>query len=122
MDPRHRSRIVTDGTARAPARAMLRAVGFDDEDFTRPQIGVVAAANDLMPCNGYGAPASDIDSLVGGYGDDPRGWAGFETFCQVYELWATAWALSQPDPDVVAEGVVRAAALSGTSGRPWQLR
>lgn len=51
MDPRHRSRIVTDGTARAPARAMLRAVGFDDEDFTRPQIGVVAAGNDLTPCN-----------------------------------------------------------------------
>lgn len=51
MDPRHRSRIVTDGAARAPARAMLRAVGFDDEDFARPQIGVVAAANDLTPCN-----------------------------------------------------------------------
>jgi len=51
VDPRHRSRIVTDGIARAPARAMLRAVGFDDEDFARPQIGVVAAANDLTPCN-----------------------------------------------------------------------
>jgi dihydroxy-acid dehydratase len=51
MDPRHRSRIVTDGAGRAPARAMLRAVGFDDEDFTRPQVGVVAAGNDLTPCN-----------------------------------------------------------------------
>lgn len=51
MDPRHRSRIVTEGAARAPARAMLRAVGFDDGDFARPQIGVVAAANDLTPCN-----------------------------------------------------------------------
>ena len=70
----------------------------------------------------YGAPASDVDLLVDGYGDDPRSWVGFETFCQVYELWATAWALSQPDPEAVAEGVVRAAALSGTSGRPWQLR
>lgn len=70
----------------------------------------------------YGAPASDVDSLVDGYGDDPRGWVGFETFCQVYELWATAWALSQPDPDAVAEGVVRAASLGGNGGRPWQLR
>ena len=51
MDPRHRSRIVTDGIDRAPARALLRAVGFNDEDFARPQIGVVAAANDLTPCN-----------------------------------------------------------------------
>jgi dihydroxy-acid dehydratase len=51
MDPRHRSRIVTEGITRAPARAMLRAVGFEDADFTRPQVGVVAAANDLTPCN-----------------------------------------------------------------------
>lgn len=70
----------------------------------------------------YGAPASDVESLVDGYGDDPRGWVGFETCCQVYELWATAWALSQPDPDAVAEGVVRAASLSGNGGRLWQLR
>lgn len=70
----------------------------------------------------YGAPARDVDSLVDGYGEDPRGWAGFETFCQVYELWAAAWALSQPDPDAVAEGVVRADTLIGLGGRRWQLR
>ena len=88
--------------------------------------GIGPRSYDLAPAavaaRRYGAPASDVDSLVDGYGDDPRGWAGFETFCQVYELWATAWALSQPDPDAVAEGIVRAAALSGNTGRVWQLR
>ncbi|MDA8385890.1 MAG: dihydroxy-acid dehydratase [Actinomycetota bacterium] len=50
-DPNRRSREVTAGVARAPARAMLRAVGFEDGDFDKPQIGVAAAANDVTPCN-----------------------------------------------------------------------
>ena len=35
-DPKHRSRDVTDGYEKAPARAMLRAVGMTDEDFGKP--------------------------------------------------------------------------------------
>src|SRR5207247_979710 len=50
-DPRHRSREVTEGPARAPARAMLRAVGFTEEDFTKPQIGVASSWNEVTPCN-----------------------------------------------------------------------
>jgi len=49
--PRPRSRDVTEGPARAPARAFLRAVGLTDEDFDKPQIGIAAAANDVTPCN-----------------------------------------------------------------------
>jgi len=36
---------------RAGARSMLRAVGFTDEDFGRPQIGVASSWNELTPCN-----------------------------------------------------------------------
>ncbi len=50
-DPRHRSRDVTEGFERAPARAMLRAVGMTDEDFTKPQVGVVSSWNEVTPCN-----------------------------------------------------------------------
>ena len=50
-DPTWRSREVTAGIARAPARAMLRAVGFEDGDFDKPQVGIAAAANDVTPCN-----------------------------------------------------------------------
>jgi dihydroxy-acid dehydratase len=49
--PRPRSREVTEGPARAPARAMLRAVGLSEEDFDKPQIGIAAAANEVTPCN-----------------------------------------------------------------------
>src|SRR2546428_8999995 len=50
-DPRHRSREVTEGPERAPARAMLRAVDFTEEDFTKPQIGVASSWNEVTPCN-----------------------------------------------------------------------
>ena len=50
-DIRPHSRDVTEGYERAPARAMLRAVGMSDEDFTKPQIGVVSSWNEVTPCN-----------------------------------------------------------------------
>jgi dihydroxy-acid dehydratase len=46
-----RSTDVTDGDHRAPARAMLRAVGMTDEDMTKPQIGVASSWNEVTPCN-----------------------------------------------------------------------
>jgi dihydroxy-acid dehydratase len=51
MVDRPRSRMVTDGPERAPARAMLRAVGFSEEDFTKPQVGVASSWNEVTPCN-----------------------------------------------------------------------
>src|SRR5438874_8867649 len=48
---RGRSREVTEGPARAPARSMLRAVGFTDEGFARPQVGVASSWNEVTPCN-----------------------------------------------------------------------
>jgi len=45
------SSVVTDGRDRAPARAMLRAVGFEDDDFHKPQVGVASSPSDLTPCN-----------------------------------------------------------------------
>ncbi|MGH3343635.1 MAG: dihydroxy-acid dehydratase [Carbonactinosporaceae bacterium] len=51
VDRKPRSRDVTDGYAKAPARAMLRAVGMTDDDFTKPQIGVASSWNEITPCN-----------------------------------------------------------------------
>jgi dihydroxy-acid dehydratase len=48
---RPRSREVTEGFERAPARAMLRAVGMTDEDFERAQVGVASSWNEVTPCN-----------------------------------------------------------------------
>ena len=50
-DIKPRSRQVTDGLERAPARGMLRAVGFTDDDFAKPQIGIASSWNEITPCN-----------------------------------------------------------------------
>ncbi len=46
-----RSGLVTDGLERAPARGMLRAVGMDDADWVKPQIGIASSWNEITPCN-----------------------------------------------------------------------
>ncbi len=50
-DNRPRSREVTEGFERAPARAMLRAIGMTDADFDKPQVGVASSWNEVTPCN-----------------------------------------------------------------------
>ena len=49
--PKHKSHALTDGPGRAPARAMLKAVGFTDDDLARPLIGVANTWIEVMPCN-----------------------------------------------------------------------
>jgi len=46
-----RSFEVTDGPSKAPARAMLRAVGMTDDDWDKPQVGVASSWNEVTPCN-----------------------------------------------------------------------
>ena len=48
---RPHSSVVVDGNDRAAARAMLRAVGFEDADFKKPQIAVASSTSDMTPCN-----------------------------------------------------------------------
>ncbi len=50
-DMKPRSKEVTEGLERAPARGMLRAVGMGDEDFAKPQIGIASSWNEITPCN-----------------------------------------------------------------------
>ncbi|MCP1367340.1 dihydroxy-acid dehydratase, partial [Halomonas sp. BBD48] len=59
QDPRRRySSPVVDGPGKAASRAMLRAVGFSDEDFTKPQVGIASTWSQVTPCN------SHIDTLA----------------------------------------------------------
>ena len=51
VDPRRWSRLVVDGAKQTPSRAMLRAVGFTDADFQRPQVGIASTWANLTPCN-----------------------------------------------------------------------
>jgi dihydroxy-acid dehydratase len=51
VDTRRYSRIVVDGVKQTPSRAMLRAVGFVDADFDKPQVGIASTWSNLTPCN-----------------------------------------------------------------------
>ena len=51
MDLKHRSRRMTEGADRAPARAMFKAVGFRDEDLAKPLVAVAHTWIETMPCN-----------------------------------------------------------------------
>jgi dihydroxy-acid dehydratase len=51
FDVKHRSRALTEGPTRAPARAYLKGIGFDDEALSRPIIGVASTWIETMPCN-----------------------------------------------------------------------
>jgi len=66
-----RSFEVTDGPTRAPARAMLRAIGMTDADWSKPQVGVASSWNEVTPCNmsldGLAKRSKDGVRDAGGY-------------------------------------------------------
>ena len=67
---RPHSSIIVDGDARAPSRSMLRAVGFKDKDFNKPQVGIASTWAEVTPCNMHidrlaRRAASAIDSAGG---------------------------------------------------------
>ena len=51
MSDNYRSKVVTQGHQRSPNRAMLRAVGFGDDDFTKPIVGLANGYSTITPCN-----------------------------------------------------------------------
>jgi dihydroxy-acid dehydratase len=51
MSDNYRSKVVTQGTQRSPNRAMLRAVGFGDDDFQKPIVGLANGYSTITPCN-----------------------------------------------------------------------
>ncbi len=51
VDIKPRSRDVTDGPQKAPARSMLRAVGLTDDDWVKPQVAIASSWNEVTPCN-----------------------------------------------------------------------
>src|SRR5207253_8647393 len=52
-EAKRHSLLTTGGIGRAPNRAMLRAVGFLDDDFDRPMVGVASLFSDITPCNAH---------------------------------------------------------------------
>ncbi len=103
--PNWRSRDVTEGVERAPARAMLRAVGFGDDDFAKAQVGVAAAANDVTPCNmGLGRLAGEVRR---GVRDSGAIGLGFSTIAvsDGIAMGHSGMRASLPSRDLIADSV-----------------
>ncbi len=68
-----RSALITEGHDRAPNRAMLRAVGFEDADFGKPIVGVAQSESDITPCNvGLGELAAAAAGAIRKAGGMPQ--------------------------------------------------
>ncbi len=73
MSDNRRSKVVTQGVQRSPNRAMLRAVGFKDNDFDKPIVGVANAHSTITPCNiGIGALAARAEAALKQAGAMPQ--------------------------------------------------
>src|SRR5688500_17639518 len=72
LDPKHNSRALTEGPARAAARAYLKGIGFDDEALAKPIVGVAHSWTETMPCNfNHRALAAKVKEGVRAAGGTP---------------------------------------------------
>ena len=97
-------------------------------DLEMSGVGPVCA--DIVPqvvaVRRYGAPPRVLDDFLAGYGLEASGWPGFEVLVQAYELWTTAWAISNRGPVTPTRrrgrGAPRSLATRHRFPRPWALR
>jgi dihydroxy-acid dehydratase len=111
-----RSQVVTHGPGRAPARAMLRAVGFGDADFEKPVVGIASAYSTITPCNlGLAGLASRAESALRAAGTMPQLF-GTITVSDGISMGTAGMRYSLVSREVIAdsiETVVNAQSLDG---------
>lgn len=100
-----RSQVVTQGVQRSPNRAMLRAVGFNDEDFKKPIVGVASAHSTITPCNMGIAPlAAQAESGVRAAGGMPQIF-GTITISDGISMGTEGMKYSLVSRDVIADSI-----------------
>src|SRR3954469_2927119 len=100
-----RSRLITQGVARSPNRAMLRAVGFGDRDFDKPIVGVANGHSTMNPCNAGIQPVVDsaVEALKGA-GAMPQMF-GFPTVTDAIGMGTEAMKYSLVSREVIADAI-----------------
>jgi dihydroxy-acid dehydratase len=105
MSDERRSRITTEGLERAPNRAMLRAVGFRDGDFTKPIVGVANGQSNITPCNlGLGALASRAEAALKAGGAMPQMF-GTPTVSDAISMGTEGMKYSLVSREVIADAI-----------------
>ncbi len=100
-----RSRLITQGVARSPNRAMLRAVGFKNGDFDKPIIGVANGHSTLNPCNAGIQPLVDrVVAAVEQAGAKPQMF-GFPTVTDGIGMGTEAMKYSLVSREVIADAI-----------------
>jgi dihydroxy-acid dehydratase len=105
MADNRRSRLITQGVARSPNRAMLRAVGFKDGDFDKPIVGVANGHSTLNPCNAGIQPLVDrAIAALEAAGAKPQMF-GFPTVTDGIGMGTDAMKYSLVSREVIADAI-----------------
>ena len=105
MADNRRSRLITQGVARSPNRAMLRAVGFKDGDFEKPIIGVANGHSTMNPCNAGIQPLVDrAIAALDAAGAKPQMF-GFPTITDGIGMGTEAMKYSLVSREVIADAI-----------------
>src|SRR3954453_22459640 len=100
-----RSKLITEGVARSPNRAMLRAVGFGDKDFEKPIIGVANGLSTMNPCNAGIQPLVDrAMKALQSAGGMPQVF-GFPTITDGIGMGTEAMKYSLVSREVIADAI-----------------
>jgi len=115
-DTRPHSSVVVDGPDRAASRAMLRAVGFEDDDFKKPQVGVAGSPSDLTPCNMHlGELAGHATDGINATGGKAVNFSTI-TVSDGISMGTKGMRYSLVSRDVIADSIETAAAAEGFDG------
>ncbi len=105
MSENRRSQVVTQGVQRSPNRAMLRAVGFGDGDFTKPIIGLASGYSTITPCNmGIGDLATTAEAALKAAGGMPQIF-GTITISDGISMGTEGMKYSLVSRDVIADSI-----------------
>ena len=119
MDEKERrrySRVVVDGVEQAPSRAMLRAVGFEEKDFSRPQIGIASTWSMITPCNMH---INDLAQVVAKGADDAGGKAVIfnnMTISDGISMGTAGMRYSLVSREIIADSIEAVTAAQGFDG------
>ena len=116
MSENWRSQVITQGVQRSPNRAMLRAVGFGDQDFTKPIVGVASAYSTITPCNmGIAALATQAEDGVRAAGGMPQIF-GTITVSDGISMGTEGMKYSLVSRDVIADSIETACNAQSMDG------
>ncbi len=116
MSENTRSQVVTQGVQRSPNRAMLRAVGFQDEDFTKSIVGVASAHSTITPCNMGIAPlAIQAEAGIRAAGGMPQVF-GTITVSDGISMGTEGMKYSLVSRDVIADSIETACSAQSMDG------